>query len=108
MFESFTVCLFVCSELHTFFTLYVEINGQTIEGIPEISSVTVLDGRQIDYYDSEIKKQIPRQDWMKEFASGDRFKEYTEIRERVQQTNKMNIHVLIQRFNQSRGELQYF
>ncbi|RXN20802.1 major histocompatibility complex class I-related protein [Labeo rohita] len=85
---------------HTFTTTYTEINGQMIAGIPEISSVTVLDGQQIDYYDSEIKKLIPRQDWMKEFASGDKWKEYTEIREQVQQNNTINITILMEQFNQ--------
>ncbi|KAI2647587.1 hypothetical protein H4Q32_025462 [Labeo rohita] len=37
-------------------TTYTGINGQTVAGIPEFSAVTTLDGRQIDYYDSEIKK----------------------------------------------------
>ncbi|XP_026054788.1 major histocompatibility complex class I-related gene protein-like [Carassius auratus] len=101
----FIYITFVYSELHTFVTLYTEING--IAGIPEFSAVTTLDGRQIDYYDSEIKKLIPRQDWMKEFMSGDRFKEYAEIRERVQQTNKINITVLMQQLSQSRGVHTY-
>uniref|UniRef100_A0A8C2QBE6 MHC class I-like antigen recognition-like domain-containing protein n=1 Tax=Cyprinus carpio TaxID=7962 RepID=A0A8C2QBE6_CYPCA len=101
-------CLVVCSVSHTFTTLYTEINGQMLAGIPEISSVAALDGQQIDYYDSEIKKLIPRQDWMKEFMSGDRFKEYTEFRERVQQIYKINITVLMQQFNNSHGELKYF
>ncbi len=81
-------------------TTYTEINGQTIAGITKFSSVTTLDGEQIDYYDSDTGTLIFRQDWMKELASGDRFKEYTEIRERVQQTNK--------RFSQSHGELTCF
>uniref|UniRef100_A0A671PT59 Ig-like domain-containing protein n=1 Tax=Sinocyclocheilus anshuiensis TaxID=1608454 RepID=A0A671PT59_9TELE len=81
---------------HTFITTYTGINGQTIEGIPEFSAVTTLDGRQIDYYDSEIKKLIPRQDWMKEFESTDTWKEDTEIRQQVQQIYKNNIHVLIE------------
>ncbi len=81
-------------------TTYTEINGQPVAGIPEFSSVTTLDGQQIDYYDSDTGTLIPKQDWMKEFRSGDRFKEYTEIRERVQQTNK--------RFSQSHGELTSF
>ncbi|KAL0161578.1 hypothetical protein M9458_045303, partial [Cirrhinus mrigala] len=72
-----------------------------VEGPPEIFAVTTLDGEQIDYYDSGIKEVIPRQDWMKEFASGDRFKEYIAIRERVQQTNKNNIAVLMQLFGHS-------
>ncbi|XP_026054771.1 major histocompatibility complex class I-related gene protein-like [Carassius auratus] len=104
----FFICApFVYSELHTITTFYTEINGQTNAGIPEFSSVTTLDGRQIDYYDSEMKKLIPRQDWMKEFMSGDRFKEYTEIRERVQQTNKINITVLMQQFSQTHGVHTY-
>uniref|UniRef100_A0A673HQG7 Ig-like domain-containing protein n=1 Tax=Sinocyclocheilus rhinocerous TaxID=307959 RepID=A0A673HQG7_9TELE len=99
--------VFVCSALHTFITTYTEISEEKITGIPKFFAVTTLDGRQIDYYDSEIKKLIPRQDWMKEFASGDRFKEYTEIRERVQQTNKINIHFLMQQFNHSHGVHTY-
>uniref|UniRef100_A0A8C1ETN4 Ig-like domain-containing protein n=1 Tax=Cyprinus carpio carpio TaxID=630221 RepID=A0A8C1ETN4_CYPCA len=98
---------FVYSASHAFITTYTEINGQTIAGIPEFSAVTTLDGRQIDYYDSEIKMLIPKQDWMKEFISGDRFKEYTEIRERVQQTNKINITVLMQQFSHSHGVHTY-
>ncbi|XP_058617333.1 major histocompatibility complex class I-related gene protein-like [Onychostoma macrolepis] len=98
---------FVYSEIHNFITFYTEINGQTIAGIPEFSAVTTLDGQQIDYYDSGIKKLIPRQDWMKEFVSTDRFKEYTEIREQVQQTNKINITVLMERFNHSHGVHTY-
>ncbi|XP_042605121.1 major histocompatibility complex class I-related gene protein-like [Cyprinus carpio] len=44
---------------------------------------------------------------MKEFISGDRFKEYTEIRERLQQTNKINITVLMQQFSHSHGVHTY-
>ncbi|XP_016101562.1 major histocompatibility complex class I-related gene protein-like [Sinocyclocheilus grahami] len=98
---------FVYSESHTFTTLYTGINGHTIAGIPEFSAVTTLDGRQIDYYDSEIKELIPRQDWMKEFASTDTWKQDTEIRQQVQQIYKNNIHVLIERFNQSHGVHTY-
>ncbi|XP_073700693.1 major histocompatibility complex class I-related gene protein-like [Garra rufa] len=87
-------------------TTYVGINGQS-SGIPEFSAVTTLDGQQIDYYDSEIKKLIPRQDWMKEFASGDTWKEDTEIREVVQQIYKYNILRLIERFNQTRDVYTY-
>ncbi|XDV22985.1 hypothetical protein PO909_027723 [Leuciscus waleckii] len=65
------VCVNVCSELHRFITTYTGINGQTAAGTPEFSAVTTLDDQQIDYYDSNIKKLIPKQDWMKEFASTD-------------------------------------
>ncbi|KAL1252032.1 hypothetical protein QQF64_019828 [Cirrhinus molitorella] len=108
MFIIFFICIpFVHSELHTFTTTCTEINGQMVAEIPEISSVAVLDGQPIDYYDAEIKKLIPRQDWMKEFASGGRFKEYTEFRERLQRTNEISIRLLMERFNHSHGVHTY-
>ncbi|XP_058617181.1 major histocompatibility complex class I-related gene protein-like [Onychostoma macrolepis] len=44
---------------------------------------------------------------MKEFTSTDMWKEDTEIRKEVQQIYKLNIHVLMQRFNQSHGVHTY-
>uniref|UniRef100_A0A671PQU4 Ig-like domain-containing protein n=1 Tax=Sinocyclocheilus anshuiensis TaxID=1608454 RepID=A0A671PQU4_9TELE len=84
--------VFVCSALHTFITTYTEISEGKITGIPKFFA---------------IKKLIPRQDWMKEFASGDRFKEYTEIKEQVQQIYKINIHFLMEQFNHSHGVHTY-
>ncbi|XP_048038157.1 major histocompatibility complex class I-related gene protein-like [Megalobrama amblycephala] len=93
----------VYSELHTFMTTYTGISGQNFTGTPEFSAVTTLDGHQIDYYDSDIKKLIPKQDWMEEFATIDTWKEDTEIRKHVQQVYKNNIHVLMERFSHSHG-----
>uniref|UniRef100_A0A671P8P0 Major histocompatibility complex class I-related gene protein-like n=1 Tax=Sinocyclocheilus anshuiensis TaxID=1608454 RepID=A0A671P8P0_9TELE len=98
---------FVYSASHTLMTTYKGLNGQVVAGTPEFSTVTTLDEQEIDYYDSETGKLIPRQDWMKEFASGDRWKQYTEIRERVQQINKINITVLMEQFSQSHGVHMY-
>uniref|UniRef100_A0A9J8C4I0 MHC class I-like antigen recognition-like domain-containing protein n=1 Tax=Cyprinus carpio carpio TaxID=630221 RepID=A0A9J8C4I0_CYPCA len=93
----------IFSASHTLTTTYTGVNRQTVAGIPEFSSVTVFDGRQIDYYDSKIKKLITKQNWMKEFASTETWKEYTEIRERFQQTN----HFLMKQFNHSHGVHRY-
>ncbi|XP_077082074.1 RT1 class I histocompatibility antigen, AA alpha chain-like [Siphateles boraxobius] len=97
----------VYSGLHTFITTYTGINGQTTARTPEFSAVTTLDGHQIDYYDSDIKKLIPKQDWMKEFASTELWKEDTEIRKEVQQIYKINIPVIMKRFSQSDGVHTY-
>ncbi|XP_067272677.1 major histocompatibility complex class I-related gene protein-like [Pseudorasbora parva] len=93
----------VYSELHSFITTYTGIRSHMIAGIPEFSTVSTLDGQQIDYYDSYTMKLIPKQDWMKEFASKDMWKEDTEIRLKVQQIYINNIPVLMKRFNQSKG-----
>ncbi|XP_077082069.1 major histocompatibility complex class I-related protein 1-like isoform X2 [Siphateles boraxobius] len=104
----FFICVpLVYSELHSFITTYTEINGQTTAGTPEISAVTTLDGQQIDYYDGNIKKLIPKKDWMKEFASTELWKKYTEIREKLQKIYKINIHVIMERFSQTHGVHTY-
>ncbi|XP_051766708.1 class I histocompatibility antigen, F10 alpha chain-like [Ctenopharyngodon idella] len=97
----------VHSELHTFKTTYTGIRGQTTAGTPEFTAVTTLDGHQIDYYDSDTMKMIPKQDWMEEFATKDTWIEDTEIRKHVQQVYKNNIHVLMERFSQLHGVHTY-
>ncbi|XP_048037399.1 major histocompatibility complex class I-related gene protein-like [Megalobrama amblycephala] len=103
----FTCIPLVYSGIHTFITTYTGIRGQTIAGIPEFFAVTTLDDQQIDYYDSNIKKLIPRKNWMKDYASEELWTEDTKIRERVQQIYKLNIRVLMERFNQSHGVHSY-
>ncbi|XP_039538409.1 major histocompatibility complex class I-related gene protein-like [Pimephales promelas] len=97
----------VYSELHRFLTTYTRISSQRFTEIPEFTAVTTLDGEEIDYYDSIIKDLIPRQDWMKEFASTPTWKEYTEIREKLQQIYKISNYVQMERFTQSDGVHTY-
>ncbi|XP_026091255.1 major histocompatibility complex class I-related gene protein-like [Carassius auratus] len=108
IFIIFLICIpFVHSASHTLITTYTGVNGQTVAETPEVSSVSTLDGQQIDYYDSVIKKLIPKQDWMKEFAATEIWKEYTKIREQVQQINKINITALMEQFSQPHGVHTY-
>ncbi|XP_052394086.1 uncharacterized protein LOC127942427 [Carassius gibelio] len=93
-------------ELHTLETKISGQYGPTVVGYHEFTSVSTLDGLQIDYYDSVTKKLIPKQDWMKEFASTDRWEEYTEIRERMQQTRELN-NPPPMRFSPPRGVQKY-
>ncbi|XP_059400029.1 major histocompatibility complex class I-related gene protein-like [Carassius carassius] len=95
------------SASHTLITTYTGVKGQTVERTPEFSAVTTLDGQQIDYYDSEIKKLIPKQDWVTEFASTETWKEHTKIRERVQQTNEININFIMKQLNHLNGVHTY-
>ncbi|XP_048038221.1 major histocompatibility complex class I-related gene protein-like isoform X2 [Megalobrama amblycephala] len=104
----FFICIpLIHSESHTFMTTYTGITGQTTAGIPEFSAVTTLDDQQIDYYDSDTKKLIPRKDWMKDYASTELWIEDTEIRKHVQQVYNNGIPVLMQRFSQSHGVHTY-
>ncbi|XP_051766706.1 major histocompatibility complex class I-related gene protein-like isoform X2 [Ctenopharyngodon idella] len=104
----FLICAhLVYSEFHTMIT-YTEISGKTTAGTPEFSAVTTLDDQQIDYYDGNTMELIPRKDWMKEFAlkSKELWKDYSDIRQKLQQIYKLNITVLMQ-LNQSHGLRSY-
>ncbi|KAK7136578.1 hypothetical protein R3I93_016802 [Phoxinus phoxinus] len=103
----FLVVPLVYSDLHSFITTYTGIKGLTAAGTPEFSAVTTLDGEQIDYYDSDIKKLIPKQDWMEEFTSTELWTEDTEIRQYVQQIYRDNINFIMERFNQTHGVHTY-
>ncbi|RXN20801.1 major histocompatibility complex class I-related protein [Labeo rohita] len=101
IFMFFVFIPLVNSVSHTFMTIYSGLNGQAVAGTTELLAETTLDDQQIDYYDSDTGTLIPKQDWMREFASRDKWKKYTEIRERVQQTNKLNITLVMQQFSHS-------
>ncbi|KAK7136579.1 hypothetical protein R3I93_016803 [Phoxinus phoxinus] len=98
----------VYSGIHSLKTAYTAIYGKMAAGTPEFSAVTTLDGQQIDYYDSNIKKMIPKQIWMEDYASTDLWTEDIEIREHVQHIYRDNIHVLKQRFNQTHHGVHTF
>ncbi|NP_001304679.1 major histocompatibility complex class I ULA precursor [Danio rerio] len=96
------ICIpFVCSGYHGLITTYTGIRGAS--ETPIFIAVAILDGEQIDYYDSVTNKLIPKQDWMKEYASEEIWKEDCKIRGDVHQIYRSNINVLMQRFNQSNG-----
>uniref|UniRef100_A0A3B4DQP3 Ig-like domain-containing protein n=2 Tax=Pygocentrus nattereri TaxID=42514 RepID=A0A3B4DQP3_PYGNA len=72
---------------------------------PEFTAVGLVDEEQIDYYDSYIRKLIPKTVWIKKIANND--PEYWNTGARVLQANqevfKVNVGILMQRFNQTEG-----
>ncbi|KAA0711934.1 hypothetical protein E1301_Tti013536 [Triplophysa tibetana] len=92
---------YVCTELHTLITTYTGVRG--IEGIPEFLSVSTLDGKQINYYDSVTQSLIPKQKWLENYSSSEIWKEHTVIRRKAQDNFKNSIDRLVRRFNQSDG-----
>ncbi|XP_036454221.1 BOLA class I histocompatibility antigen, alpha chain BL3-7-like [Colossoma macropomum] len=72
---------------------------------PEFTAVGLLDGKQIDYYDSNIRELIPKTDWIKKTDNDD--PEYwntgTQGLQANQEVFKANVAVLMQRFNQTEG-----
>ncbi|XP_073692011.1 H-2 class I histocompatibility antigen, Q10 alpha chain-like [Garra rufa] len=65
----------------------------------------LLDGIQIDYYNSEEQKKIPKQTWMKEKMQEDYWEKGTQSRKSKEQWFNVNIDILMKRTNQSESDL---
>ncbi|XP_045914052.1 H-2 class I histocompatibility antigen, alpha chain-like [Micropterus dolomieu] len=64
-----------------------------------------LDGRMIDYFDSEHQKKIPTQDWMKEKLAADYWEKGTQSRLSKQQWFNVNIDILKTRMRQNDSDV---
>ncbi|XP_036455024.1 H-2 class I histocompatibility antigen, Q9 alpha chain-like [Colossoma macropomum] len=72
---------------------------------PEFSVVGLVDGEQIGYYDSNIRKMIPKTGWMEKVNADDPdyWNRETQISQSHQETFKVNVATAMQRFNQTAG-----
>ncbi|KAM3597035.1 uncharacterized protein V6R79_025104 [Siganus canaliculatus] len=101
---SLVVCLhWTSARIHTLKYFYT---GSTeVPNFPEFVSVGLVDYVQTDYYDSNIMRSVPKQDWMDRVTADDPQYWAEEIRNLIaqQQSFKANIGILKQRFNQTGG-----
>lgn len=63
------------SALHSYIITYTKVKG--IPGV-EFTAVTKVDDQEVCYYDCNIKKLIPKQEWMKKTESEVFVKEVSE------------------------------
>ncbi|XP_072331241.1 major histocompatibility complex class I-related gene protein-like isoform X1 [Scyliorhinus torazame] len=74
-----------------------------IPGLPEIVAVGYVDDIPIDYYDSDLRKLIPRQQWIQECQSLEYWDEQTQILRSSEHVGQTNIQTALNRTNQSGG-----
>uniref|UniRef100_A0A3B4BPR6 Ig-like domain-containing protein n=1 Tax=Pygocentrus nattereri TaxID=42514 RepID=A0A3B4BPR6_PYGNA len=72
---------------------------------PEFTVVGRLDGEQFEYYDSVIRKVMTKTEWMKKVdaADPDYWTRQSQIAQGSQETFKVSVGTLMQRFNQTDG-----
>uniref|UniRef100_A0A3B4H681 MHC class I-like antigen recognition-like domain-containing protein n=1 Tax=Pundamilia nyererei TaxID=303518 RepID=A0A3B4H681_9CICH len=73
-----------------------------IERFPRFVAVGVVDGEQIDYYDSVSEKNVLKQTWMEGVRDESSI---TNIRRGTQQNFQGNIGIAMERFNQTTGKI---
>ncbi|XP_072225943.1 major histocompatibility complex class I-related gene protein-like isoform X2 [Leuresthes tenuis] len=82
---------------------YFYTGSSGIPGFPEFVSVGMLDGQPFTYYDSVLKKETPKQDWMAQKEGPEYWERQTQTLSGAEQTFKGNIQIAKQRFNQTGG-----
>ncbi|XP_028454217.1 H-2 class I histocompatibility antigen, Q10 alpha chain-like isoform X2 [Perca flavescens] len=94
--------LAVNGEIHSLTYIYTAFSKPVnLPGIHEFTAMGLLNGRMIDYFDSDNQKKVPKQDWMKERLPADYWDKGTQSRQSKQQWFKVNINILKERMRQN-------
>ncbi|XP_063072760.1 class I histocompatibility antigen, F10 alpha chain-like [Engraulis encrasicolus] len=96
----FTIYIYF-SATHSLQYFYTASLG--IPGLPEYISVGEVDGEMISYYDSNVRKQVPKQYWMAKNFTEEYWTSETDLDIFHERVFKVNINILKQRFNQTEG-----
>ncbi|XP_072769667.1 class I histocompatibility antigen, F10 alpha chain-like [Nerophis lumbriciformis] len=92
-----------CTVIHTL--QYFQTASSQVPNFPEFVEVGYVDGVEISYYDSNIRKTESKQDWMNKITAEDPkyWQRQTEICVGNEFINKHSLEVLKKRFNQTGG-----
>ncbi|KAF4074734.1 hypothetical protein AMELA_G00242660 [Ameiurus melas] len=95
------VFLLTCSlhlssaDTHSLQYLYTAVTGIHF---PEFTAVSVVDGEPFEYYDSNIRKTIPKTEWIKKIDT-----DFTDFCHSQQEWFRDNVATAMQSFNQTKG-----
>ncbi|NP_001083019.2 major histocompatibility complex class I ZEA precursor [Danio rerio] len=86
------------TEKHSLYYIYTALSRPVhLPGIYEFTAMGLLDDRQIDYYNSQEQKKIPKQHWMKEKMQEDYWEKGTQSRKSKEQWFNVNLKILMER-----------
>uniref|UniRef100_A0A673MCA7 Immunoglobulin C1-set domain-containing protein n=1 Tax=Sinocyclocheilus rhinocerous TaxID=307959 RepID=A0A673MCA7_9TELE len=94
------------AEKHSLYYIYTGLSKPVdLPGIYQFTAMALLDDIQIDYYNSEEQKKIPKQTWMKEKLYEDYWEKGTKLRKNKKQWLDENIDSLMKCMKQNESDL---
>ncbi len=91
------IFLFI-AEKHSLYYIYTALSKPVDQpGIYQFTAMGLLNDREIDYYNSQTQRKIPRQTWMKEKLQEDYWEKGTQSRKSKEQWFNVNVDILMQR-----------
>uniref|UniRef100_A0A8C6UDR6 Ig-like domain-containing protein n=1 Tax=Neogobius melanostomus TaxID=47308 RepID=A0A8C6UDR6_9GOBI len=96
-----TILFFSLAVTHSLRYFYTASRG--IPSFPEFVTVGMVDEQPISYYDSNQKREVPKQEWMKQNEEPDYWEKQTQISIAAEQRFKASIDSVSQRLNQTQG-----
>ena len=94
------------TEKHSLYYIYTALSRPVnLPGIYEFTAMGLLDDRQIDYYNSQEQKKIPKQHWMKEKMQEDYWEKGTQSRKSKEQWFNVNVNILMERMRHNKSDV---
>uniref|UniRef100_A0A673LMX5 Ig-like domain-containing protein n=1 Tax=Sinocyclocheilus rhinocerous TaxID=307959 RepID=A0A673LMX5_9TELE len=94
------------AEKHSLYYIYTALSKPVNQpGIYQFTAMGLLDDRQIDSYNSEEQRKIPKQQWMKEKMQEDYWEKGTQSRKSKEQWFNVNVDILMKRMRHNESDL---
>nr|CAD12381.1 MHC class I antigen [Labeobarbus intermedius] len=93
-------------EKHSLYYIYTALSKPVNQpGIYQFTAMGLLDDREIDYYNSEEQRKIPRQHWMQEKMQEDYWEKGTQSRKSKEQWFNVNVDILMKRMTHNESDV---
>uniref|UniRef100_A0A673HAR6 H-2 class I histocompatibility antigen, Q10 alpha chain-like n=1 Tax=Sinocyclocheilus rhinocerous TaxID=307959 RepID=A0A673HAR6_9TELE len=94
------------TEKHSLYYIYTALSQPVNQpGIYQFTAMGLLDDRQIDYYNSDGQRKIPKQQWMKEKMQEDYWEKGTQSRKSKEQWFNVNVDILMKRMRHNETDV---